>query len=158
MPLASAAPADEKPQFDESEYDLLINKLQKLLSDYSEHLVNASEKSEIVMILRGTLKDEVKKPSECVASFYMKLNEFEGKLKEHRDPAWKRFVMNALVLGGILISGILPGLIALSIYVNTGNKTGKSMLFWESRGAGLVKELKAEEPKVSDESNPKPHK
>ncbi len=150
---------------------LLIEDLKKLTFNYLVHL-RASEskdhtpeeaealanKRQIVGNLLKTLSnsEEVKKPSERVNNFYIALNTAEGMLSAHRDAKWKRYLINALIIGAILISGILPGLAALAIYVDSGNKTSKSPLFWKSHGENVVaslKQLEMKEFKADEDSD-----
>ena len=89
---------------------------------------------------------------ERVGKFYKKLNEFEAGLKEHRDPKWQRFLVNAIVIGGIIATGILPGLAALAVYTKTGNKEGKSFLFWRSHGKNIIKKMENANDSSPDET------
>lgn len=90
----------------------------------------------------GKLLEDLEQPnvlaSKRVTNFYTHLNEYELELGEHRDLQWQRYCKNALMVGLTLITGILPGLIALLIYVNTGETIGKSIRFWQSRGETYV--------------------
>ncbi|TAL58470.1 MAG: hypothetical protein EPN84_12970 [Legionella sp.] len=81
-----------------------------------------------------------------VEQFYTRLNFYELKLGEHRDARWKRYTKNVLFAGLTLITGILPGLLALLIYINMGETSGKSIWFWQSRGENIVNDLKQHQP------------
>ena len=144
-------------EFEKQNLALITDKLAPLTKKYLMHLNNsyvncsgrakelADTKITIVIKLLDNLREDTQqnlKPSERVKNFFKELDRAESKLQEHRDPAWKRYATNALICAGILISGILPGLVALAVYANTGEKEGKSMSFWTSHGKNVVNELR----------------
>lgn len=105
-------------------------------------------KIELVNELLACLHDTSNNPfpSARVHAFYQALDLAETELKVHRDPAWTRYVRNAVVIAGILISGILPGLLALTAYRQLGNSSLKSLSFWNTTGTNVYAALKATQP------------
>lgn len=133
----------------EAEFLLLIrDKLQPLTQDYLKLLQDSKspepeKKIELVNKLLKCLNDSSKnsKPSARVTAFYTQLNTGVDQLKLHRDPDLKRYIRTALIVGGILITGILPGLLVLLAYSKSGNTTGKSPYFWKSAGENVTDKL-----------------
>lgn len=127
------------PSADETASDI-DHKLQSKISIITEllhHLEN--------------IKDNPR-PIDRLRAFYSKLNETtEKELTLHRDPDWLRYTRNTVLAAGILLSGILPGLIALTIYANIGNSSVKSLLFWHSSGENVVGTYKQHRPTFDDE-------
>lgn len=149
QPPHNPEPAKEEPN--QEPYAALIKKLKPLTLDYLNYLQAIDkpsnkelweQKIEHVLGLWNTLQKENIASSIRVGLFYDQLNQAETQIKEHRDPDWMRYVKNTLICAGILLTGILPGLIALALYVNTGTTVGKSFQFWHSRGERVVEQLK----------------
>jgi hypothetical protein len=74
------------------------------------------------------------------------LHELQGNIEQHRDPQWKRYVRNCLVVAGILLTGVVPGLLMLALYSDTGNN--RSAFFWRSKGENLVNECLSLRPEM----------
>ena len=140
---------------------LKFGKLIPLTNSYLHHLREqalklhgeARKAIDIKIELVGTLEhclDQSIPDSKIVKQFFTLLNKTEQQLVEHRDPEWQRYVRNVLIAGAILITGILPGLLALAIYVNVGNNEGKSYRFWQSTGENIVNQLKNTDFKVEE--------
>lgn len=90
------------------------------------------QKFDKVTELYNDLVDQrIEKPSEKISGFYTKLNDANEVFKQHTDPFWKRFVTNTVAVIGIIITGILPGLLALAVI---SSATGRSPKFWQTRG------------------------
>lgn len=83
-------------------------------------------------------KENFPHPQMRLRSFYKNLDTIEAELKKHRDADWERYCQNALIAAGILLSGIVPGLIALAIYTHVGYSSTKSLYFWQSSGQNVV--------------------
>lgn len=156
-------PFNETDAAIEEKYRLLIHtKLLPLIGTYFYHLVNdpidrhvdVKTKKDIARQLVRCLVDDYAndldiKASQRVYNFYRTLDAGVLKLQAHRDHEWILFVRNTLIVAGILLTGILPGLIALAVYANTGITEMKSCLFWRSKGANVVDKLMDERPDVS---------
>lgn len=145
----------------EAEFLILAGKLQKLTANYlktlkisAENIDLCEQKTQLIKELLSCLSDEKTNPypSNRVRAFYTKLNA-DPTLKllgEHRDLTWKRYITNVLIVAGILLSGILPGLLALAAYNTTGNTAGKSYRFWRTAGTNVTENLnKFDIPKSS---------
>ncbi len=142
----------------EAEYLLLINKkliplTEEYLASLNAQLSNKpkdweqdnkikfkiTEVTSLYDILKN--KDEIPHPKERLRVFYNKLDTIEAKLKEHRASDWARYCRNALIAAGILLTLIVPGLIALAIYTHVGYSSVKSSCFWRSPGDNVVSTL-----------------
>ncbi|WP_298622066.1 hypothetical protein [uncultured Legionella sp.] len=100
------------------------------------------EKFEKISELYKHLNDKnIEKPSEKVTSFYTKLNDANELFKQHKDPKWQRYVANTVAVIGIVLTGVLPGLIALAII---SSATGRSPKFWQTRGEGYADKSRSE--------------
>ncbi len=144
---------------------LISEELEPLTKAYLQNLHETkattpqkTRKIEIVNDLLECLRDFTKNPSPKarVDAFYTKLNGAETELKIHCDPDWTRYVRNAVVIAGILLTGILPGLLALTAYRQIGNSALKSFSFWNSTGTNVYDALMStprpqEEPNVNAE-------
>ena len=78
-------------------------------------------------------------PSNRLALFANELMRKDSVIRAHRDGPWTRYLRNVLVVGGILLTGVVPGLAALAIYTAVSDR--QSMLFWRSHGNTLSKEI-----------------
>lgn len=112
------------------DYLIALDKVEKKIGYVETLLEHLSKKPANVLI----------KPSEQVKNFFELLNTAEEELKLHRDPAWRRYVITTVTVASILITGILPGLIALAIYASVGGP-GRSSMFWRSYSENVVGEL-----------------
>ncbi|MCE0724865.1 MULTISPECIES: hypothetical protein [Legionella] len=83
-------------------------------------------------------KEHIPHPQMRLRLFYKKMDLAEAELKKHRDGEWDRYCQNALIAAGILLSFIVPGLIALAIYTHVGYSSTKSLLFWKSAGENVI--------------------
>ena len=139
---------------------LITDKLRPLTEEYLTSLIEskdtgalkATKMARVEKLLECLNDDNSRpKPSARVRAFYTELNDAAAKeLKTHRDKAWHRYIRNTLVVAGILISGILPGLLALAIYRNTGHSDTKSAFFWKSAGDNTVNTLNKARPKLDN--------
>jgi hypothetical protein len=129
-----------------------FGKLIPLTNSYLKHLkkqaselqgeprIAIDKKIELVTKLDNCLDQSIP-DSQIIKQFFTLLNESEKQLVQHRDPTWQRYVRNVLIAGAILITGILPGLLALAIYVNVRDSDEKSYRFWQSAGENIVNKM-----------------
>ncbi len=144
----------------ETHFSTLLDKLILKAQAYRDHLISQKvEKNNPKLKAIETLLDGMSDitedadepkfflPSERVKRFYTQLNGYEDTLKEHRDSGWMRFAKDAIVAGGILISGILPGLIVLAIYSQLVPR--RSLAFWQPQSRVLLNEFKEDMPEMT---------
>ncbi|RUR10692.1 hypothetical protein [Legionella sp. km772] len=101
------------------------------------------QKFETVSQLNDILHAEIK-PSAKVEQFYQRLNEADKVLSEHRDPAWKRYLTNTVVVLSIILTGVIPGLAVLL--------SGSTPKFWQSSGQTFFQKANKE----MENNNPEP--
>lgn len=126
--LKSQLPENHELEFKEElkkEYEKIEDKIQKVTALYD---VLANEK-------------QMPHPKVRIREFYIRLDLVAEKLSTHRDKEFDRFCQNVLIAIGVLLSGIVPGLIALKIYSSVGYSGTKSLLFWRSAGHNVVSNL-----------------
>jgi len=145
-------------------YHLAHDELRKLTSSYERHLRIAqrhivggspfslarrdsiNKKMKMIHTLQDILSQVMSEPDiehprknqTIVAEFYLKLDEFDQDIKKHRDGPWGRYVANVVKIAAIILTGILPGLLVLSILA----KSRHSMKFWQSHGEQFYNEIK----------------
>lgn len=137
---------------EEAAQNLINNKLRPLTENYLSYLkklpeqaeTNVNNKIQKIENLLDVLSINPHSNVRRVNDFYKQLNEWEDVIKAHRDPAWKRYIRNAVIAVGALVSGL--GLVALAVYAKKDDTGTKSMKFWKSRGENVVDSLKEEEP------------
>ncbi|WP_133128521.1 hypothetical protein [Legionella nagasakiensis] len=129
------------PELDIKDFPNLVNHVQKIVEwpeDQSSQLLK--QKFEAVSGLYDLLGSK-NKPSEKVQQFYQQLNESDQLIQAHRDPAWKRYMTNALIVLSILT--IIPGLVIFAV-------SSHSPKFWQSSGQtffqNCAKELEKNAP------------
>ncbi|WP_131793033.1 hypothetical protein [Legionella birminghamensis] len=116
------------------------------IDNYIKHLEKqtdavAHQKLEIVTRLKATLTDEEKHPLafDRIQEFKKELTEADKKIiGSHRDSAWKRFTLNTLAIISICLTGVIPGMAILGAY---SYASGRSPMFWRSRGVDTIKEV-----------------
>lgn len=114
-----------------------------------------SEKLVELNQLKNCLEDKnTAEPSTRVKNFYTQLDKSEAIIKQYRDPEWYQYVKTAVAIALTLATFIFPGLIALAVYVNTGDTERKSAFIWQSGGTNFFNTLKNMEPKNNTEKNP----
>jgi hypothetical protein len=92
--------------------------------------------------LYNHLQDQsIEKPSDKITGYYTKLNDANEVFKQHQDPKWQRYVTNTVAVIGIILTGVLPGLIALAVI---SSATGRSPKFWQSRGEDFADKSRSE--------------
>ncbi|MCX7116528.1 MAG: hypothetical protein NTW94_01205 [Legionellales bacterium] len=79
-------------------------------------------------------------PAARVDEFIKTLHENESRLQLHRDPPWMAYFKACLAVIAIIATGIIPGVICLSIYAYRTKKT--PLFFAQSCGARFVEEAK----------------
>lgn len=82
--------------------------------------------------------NKIPHPKDRLHSFYTKLDRYENQFIAHHDPDWVTFRRNLVIAAGVLLTLIVPGLIALAIYANVGHSSVKSCYFWRSSGQNAV--------------------
>jgi hypothetical protein len=90
-----------------------VARLLERTTQYMNHL-NASnnestlldEKKQAVQMLLGHLQNTDVLPSRQIELFNESLNQSQETLKEHRDPAWQRFLRDCLRIIALAVSGI----------------------------------------------------
>ncbi len=155
---------------EEVKFIILAEKLEQLTRNYLKTLESPTKKVELCdkkiklinELLHCLTNTENKlEASTRVRDFYVKLDHHDSLiLKDHRNSAWRRYVTNVLIVAGVLLSGILPGLLALAAYNTTGNTAGKSYRFWRTAGTNVTENLKKLDPSKSsstekDDKDPK---
>lgn len=147
---------------DKGLHEEIHSKLLKLTQDYFDYL-NRFEYEEVkikINEVRGLLmylKNERYSKKERIINFYHQLNSAKNtieRLKEHRDPSWRRYLKAALIAGGILLSGILPGLAVLAAYMVNNKRELGSLCFWKSEGERFVDKLEEIKPEADEPPAP----
>ncbi|VEB35002.1 hypothetical protein [Legionella cherrii] len=95
-----------------------------------------SKVTKLYEILTDTNK--IPHPKDRLHSFYTKLDRYENQFIAHHDSDWVTFRRNLVIAAGVLLTLIVPGLIALAIYANVGHSSVKSCYFWRSSGQNAV--------------------
>ncbi|ETO93545.1 hypothetical protein [Legionella oakridgensis] len=115
------------PELDLNNFSNFVRHIQKIKewpADQSSQCLK--QKFEAVSRLYAILDSE-NKPSEKVQQFYQQLSESDQIIQAHRDPTWKRYTANALIVLGIILTAIIPGLVILAA-------SNQSLKFWQSSG------------------------
>ncbi|MFA6301982.1 MAG: hypothetical protein WC627_02475 [Legionella sp.] len=122
---------------------------QARLPTFKNKLKNPTEynkilnKHRIVFNLLQNLTDSTKVPlpSARINLFAqaLELNDAKSKINKHRDADWVRYSKNCFVVLSLLITGLVPGLIALGAYSIYTNKS--PLLFFQSQGGQYTDEL-----------------
>ncbi|WP_058448824.1 hypothetical protein [Legionella jamestowniensis] len=107
------------------------------------------EKFNAVRDLKQDLADSKSVPlaSERLEHFKHSLTAIEHKLSLHRDPQWKRFLKQSLIIIGVIATGIVPG-VGLLIYSSFTNKP-PSFFSTKARGGAFVEECHNIEKRLS---------
>ncbi|WP_058528424.1 hypothetical protein, partial [Legionella londiniensis] len=111
---------------------------QGLSEDNTRAYKLVKQKHDLVLGMYNELQNQDKSPLEKITQFKTSLNQANAALKQHRDSAWITFSKTCLAAIAIIITGIVPGLVALGIY---SMKTGQSpLLFSQSKGHHYINE------------------
>lgn len=160
-------------------FDIIEKKLRPMTQKYLQHLNEAydsisgdpnsdevkarrapiSSKLREVLILERILNgasiapdiDNPRKNQTAILAFYDRLEAADNNLKSHRDKSWQRYVANVAKVASIVLTGIIPGLIALGII----SAVGQSPKFWQSHGQRFFAQAEKDKPK-DIENKPKP--
>lgn len=160
-------------------FDIIEKKLLPMTQKYLQHLNEAydsisgdpnsdevkarrapiSSKLREVLILERILNgasiapdiDNPRKNQTAILAFYDRLEAANNNLKPHRDKSWQRYVANVAKVASIVLTGIIPGLIALGII----SAVGQSPKFWQSHGQRFFAQAEKDKPK-DIENKPKP--
>lgn len=117
-----------------------VNTVKQWPQDESTKLLK--NKFDKVAELYNHLQDQsIEKPSDKITGYYTKLNDANEVFKQHKDPKWQRYITNTVAVIGIILTGVLPGLIALAVI---SSATGRSPKFWQSRGEDFADKSRSE--------------
>ena len=101
----------------------------------------------LVQILNGASIapdiDNPRKNQTAILAFYERLEAADNNLKSHRDKSWQRYVANVAKVASIVLTGIIPGLIAFGII----SAVGQSPKFWQSHGQRFFAQAEKDKPK-----------
>ena len=87
--------------------------------------------------------DQPRKNQTAILGFYKCLEAADKNLKRHRDKSWQRYVANVAKVASIVLTGIIPGLIAFGII----SAVGQSPKFWQSHGQRFFAQAEKDKPK-----------
>ena len=140
LPLVDIEPLQSIHQVDHTDeviYENLVAQLTSLTANYLKHLhtkthqKNIDAKNDCVTHLLALLLDSSKTYKARSEEFYRYLGA-NDQITDHRDPVWKRYLLNTVKLLCIILTGILPGLAVWAIY--SASTESSSPWFWQSHG------------------------